>query len=412
MKEKTCYYCGTKYPYEEECCPVCGQKETVPEEIDEIPADLKPTAQPSQTEEEPVAVPRRRRKRGKNLLATLICILLALAVIACALWILNSIGILSFRPAPTDDSSLDLPVETTETSDIPQITGIKAIPDSMRFSAAGQKNRLLISFIPEEVTSGDPAVKTSFVSADPAVASVSEEGEVTAVAEGETTITAHYNDFTAECTVICMFGEITPEAPEVTDAQSESEANKPEEEKPAEEKPEETKPDEAPSDVSLSKTDFTLFSAGEKAKISVQNAPSGAVIVWSSKNDSIAAVSEGVVTAVAPGNTTITATVGGKTLSCIVRCRFEAGTQPIVTQTADGTALSHEDVTLRRSDETFKIRLLNGETAVSGVAWSSTNSAVCTVDADGTVHAVGAGTAKIIASYNGSSYSCIVRCGF
>lgn len=403
MEEKTCYYCGTRYPKDKECCPLCGQKETIAEEIDEIPADFKPTVQSSLPEEETYSVPRRRRKKRKNLFATLLCVILALSVIACTLWILHTIGILSFRPAPTDDTSLNLPVETDNMPENPPITAILAEPENIHFSAAGQKKRLHISYVSEDSSAADPAVPITYLSADPAVAFVSEDGEVTAVAEGETTITAQYAQFTAECSVICDFDEIEPAAPDTTEDPSRGEADgDPSNEPPA----------ESTQEVSLSTTDFTLFSAGEKAKITVRNAPSGAETAWSSKNESIATVSGGVVTAVAPGTTTVTANVGGKTLSCIVRCRFSADSEPIVTQTSDGVSLSHEDVTLRRPDETFQIRLLSGDTGLSNVTWSTTNASVCTVDADGTVHAVGTGTAKIVAAYNGSSYSCIVRCSF
>jgi hypothetical protein len=161
----------------------------------------------------------------------------------------------------------------------------------------------------------------------------------------------------------------------------------------------------AQTPFALSKSDFTLFSAGEKAKISASGIPEGAEVVWSTNNASVATVDNGTVTAVGPGMTKITATYGGETLSCIVRCRFAEDATPVVSSTEDGVALNHEDVTMSSPDEKFRISLLSGETKLSGVSWSTSDSSVCTVDGDGTVRAVGAGTAKVSCSYNGTRYT-------
>ena len=409
MKEKTCYYCGTKYPAEEERCPLCDQKETEAEEIDEIPAELKPSAKPAQTEEEPVYRPRRRKKNG-NAFATILCIVLALAVVACALWILNSIGALSLiRETPADPSSLTLPVETEK----PSITSISATPEKMLFTAAGQKNLIQVAYLASDGSLADPLGQTAFTSENPEIATVSETGEVTAVAAGTATITVHYDTFSAVCEVTCAFDgvanvpEVTPDelaAPETDDA---AKPENDEETKPETEETAETEPA-----FELSKSDFTLFSAGEKAKITASGVPEGAEVTWNSNNASVATVENGTVTAVGPGMTKVTATYNGETLSCIVRCRFAEDSAPVVTATEDGVSLSYEDVTLSKPDETFKISLLDGETKISGVTWSTSDSSVCFVDGDGTVHAVGSGTAKVIGSYNGIKYSCIVRCRF
>ena len=415
MEQKTCYYCGTKYPKDQDRCPLCGQQETEPEEIDEIPADLKPSAQAKQPDAEQEYRPRERKKKKKgNAFATILCILLALAVVCCALWIMNSIGMISiFRAPPQDDSSLTLPVEETPAN---ALTGITVTPVKMQFTAAGQKNLLQVDYLMADGTPADPSVQATFESADPAIAVVSDRGEVTAVGNGTTTVTVLCDVYTATCEVNCDLeqgavvpGAELPEQPEET-----PEANAAEKPEEQTEKPEETaEPAEsAEAEFTLSSEDFTLFSAGEKAKITANGVPSGAEVVWSSKDASVATVEDGTVTAVGPGLTKITATCAGQTVSCIVRCRFAAGEAPVVTATADGISISHEDVTLTSPGETFKIYLLLGESGLSGVSWSTSNSSVCSVDADGTVHANGSGMAKIVGSYNGNSYSCIVRCRF
>ena len=74
--------------------------------------------------------------------------------------------------------------------------------------------------------------------------------------------------------------------------------------------------------LTLSKTDFTLKSAGASWKLTVSGGD-GDQIQFTSSDESVATVAEdGTVTAVAPGTATITAASGGLTAQCIVRCRW------------------------------------------------------------------------------------------
>ena len=68
----------------------------------------------------------------------------------------------------------------------------------------------------------------------------------------------------------------------------------------------------------LSSTDFTTHVGDPNVQLKVSGTSSA--VTWASKNTGIATVSgSGVVKAVAAGTTTITATVDGKVLECIVR---------------------------------------------------------------------------------------------
>ena len=69
----------------------------------------------------------------------------------------------------------------------------------------------------------------------------------------------------------------------------------------------------------LSRSDFTLVQ-GESWKIRVSG--NSGTPVWSISNTAVATVSgDGTVTYVGPGKTTLTCTVDGQTLTCIVRCK-------------------------------------------------------------------------------------------
>lgn len=79
------------------------------------------------------------------------------------------------------------------------------------------------------------------------------------------------------------------------------------------------------ADLSLNKTDFTLFKAGASYQLqAIQAQADGKKLVWTSNNELIATVAEdGTVTAVAPGNAVITVKAGDLTAACTVRCKFE-----------------------------------------------------------------------------------------
>ena len=74
--------------------------------------------------------------------------------------------------------------------------------------------------------------------------------------------------------------------------------------------------------ITLSRTDFTLFSAGSAYRLTVTGAEGECA--FASSDESVATVAaDGTVTAVAPGQATITVTCGEETATCIVRCRWE-----------------------------------------------------------------------------------------
>ena len=126
----------------------------------------------------------------------------------------------------------------------------------------------------------------------------------------------------------------TPDASISTPAVSTPDVSIPDASTPDASTPEETPaaPDQSEpemeeiADLSLNKTDFTLFKAGDSYQLqAIQTKANGKELVWSSNNEKIATVSEdGTVTAVAPGNAVITVNAGDLTAACTVRCKFEA----------------------------------------------------------------------------------------
>ena len=118
------------------------------------------------------------------------------------------------------------------------------------------------------------------------------------------------------------------------------------------------------------------------------------VLYWSSSNENVAKVNEGVITAVGKGTATLTAIsrAGGKTASCTITVE-------------DPNFVHINEITMKSE----KVELKTGETGWVGVAynpsnatnkvltWKSSNEKVATVK-EGTVKAVGIGTATLTAT--------------
>ena len=146
-----------------------------------------------------------------------------------------------------------------------------------------------------EIIPADAEAVLSWSSSDIEIATVDNEGLVTAVSEGEATITvSDGGDISAECTVT-----VTPAGEEPT-------------------------PDPEPvpvESVTLNETDIEL-TRGDTFTLEASVLPENADyenIEWSSSDTGIATVNQdGTVTAVAVGEATIKAEAGGKSAECHV----------------------------------------------------------------------------------------------
>ena len=147
--------------------------------------------------------------------------------------------------------------------------------------------------------------------------------------------------------------------------------------------------------IALSKTAITLKLGSGTASISPVVTPTNAAVktvTWSSSDATIATVSKsGVVSSVAVGTATITATTtdGGITATCNVTV-----IQPVTKVSLDNSKLI---VKLGGSDATLNATISPDNATLKDVKWTSSNTKVATVGADGTVHPVASGSAIITA---------------
>ncbi len=161
---------------------------------------------------------------------------------------------------------------------------------------------------------------------------------------------------------------------------------------------EEPDPDDpiAVEGITLDKTTATVEEGAEvtlTATVTPDNA-TDKTVTWSTSNEAIATVSGGVVTGVKAGEVTITAKAGDKSATCTVTVTA-AATEPEVVPVT-GVTLSQTAVTLDIDQSITLTATVAPENATNkAVTWASDKTDVATVDSNGKVTAVAAGTANI-----------------
>lgn len=238
------------------------------------------------------------------------------------------------------------------------VTGITLNPTALSIPEGGAKT------ISATVSPSDATNKLVLWSTDnSSVATVSSDGTVKAQEVGTATITAKSDDggLTATCTVT-----VKPRVPL--------------------------------TGISIDPTSLTL-TEGETGEITVTFTPANAsykTLSWTSSDPSVATVSEGTVTAIKSGKTTITVTSedGGFTAKCEVLVK--------VWQAVDitGITLSPDPLEVRLAETepaaiTAEITPANATNKT--LLWTSSDPSVATVSPDGTVTAVHIGDCKITA---------------
>ncbi len=229
----------------------------------------------------------------------------------------------------------------------------------------GDSETLLATIKPDDATDKTVTWSTS----DEAIAKVDDNGKVTAVKEGTATITAKAGEKTATCAV-----SVSKKVVEVTS-------------------------------VTLNKTELTM-TEGDSETLTATVKPDDATdktVTWTSSDASIAAVDEnGKVKAIKDGSATITAKAGEKTATCSVTV-----SKNVVAVTS--VTLSKTELILTEGDsETLAATVKPDDATDRTVTWSTSDATVATVDNNGRVTAVKAGSATITAKAGEKSATCAV----
>jgi len=293
MGLKKCPICGEKYSDTYKNCPFCEEEEA-----------LNAGGQINRRSG-------RRAARGKepNILSPILVIILLILILLLFYMffgqkLLHSIGLDGIGGTAT--SSQTSSAASSSQADGSTSAEAPVIDDHGGTSSAGQSN-VDTTNLPETLTLstqdftmkvGDAPVTLTvtggtssytWASDNESVATVDENGKVTAISAGTANVTATDGSGKGTC-IVRVKGTGTPNT------------------------------GSASGNLTLSSTDFTL-PKGDSYVLSVSGTASSSV-TWSSENSAVATVSaSGAVTGVGAGRTTIVATVNGTALKCIVRVK-------------------------------------------------------------------------------------------
>ena len=333
MSKIICDVCGTSYPETATQCPICGCVR--PGDVIAVSGDtVEPEASASGTytyvkggrfskanvkkrnqgvpapiliEQPDESVPSEPQK-GLGLVITVIALLLAIvAVVVFIALRFFDLGSASVNNPVIGTTTEDTTNGTTE-STILQVpcTEILVSKTVVEFDKAGAAMLLNVSTTPADTTD-----EIIFASADENVATVSADGKVVAVGGGQTTITISCGSAETQCRVVCNI-ENTVEETTTTATVS-------------------------PDKLKLNREDFTLNYKGETWTLYTGEIPADQ-ITWTTDDEKVATIKDGIVTAVGSGYTSVHGEYGGNKVSCIVRCSPAVGKATAASVTPETTA--------------------------------------------------------------------------
>ena len=222
----------------------------------------------------------------------------------------------------------------------------------------GETETLTVSITPSNATDK----RVFWVSSNPDVVDV-DEGIITAKEVGKATIAATVGYVTAMCSV-----EVTPSYVEVLS-------------------------------VELNQSEASLH-AGETVTLTATVNPSDATdktVTWTSSDQTIATVSNGVVTAKKVGTATITAKAGDKTATCQIT---------VVATEVTSVSLNKTSASLKAGETVTLTATVNPSDATDKtVTWSSSDQTIATVS-NGVVTAKKVGSATITAKAGSKTATC------
>ena len=354
MSKIICDICGTSYPETAKQCPVCGcvRPGDVQRVTNEINADengtsgythvkggrfsksnVKKRAKMSNAGAATKAVSAEngndqepRNSRGLVIAA----IVLLLAIIGVVVYI--AIGF--FGPIAGTGKDPDSTVATGNQAEV-SCQDITLDTDMVILSKAGDAH--LLSYKLQPANTKDTV---TFTSQNPAIATVNENGSITAVAEGVTKIVIKCGTIEKLCTVYCQFEE-DPSAPTATtetgatdssDSTDSTDSTATTTPTDSSDPTATTAPTTAttPSGsqqgtIRLNRQDITLSYKGESWVLYSGDVDKGQ-ITFASDDEKVVTFADGKVVAVGGGMTTVYASYGDQKVSCIIRCTFTEST--------------------------------------------------------------------------------------
>ncbi|MGM9548482.1 MAG: Ig domain-containing protein [Faecousia sp.] len=340
MSKVICDICGTTYQDTADCCPICGYHRDISESLSddefvmkEMPALGKGGRYSSskkkkeifdfdeqsddfpETENEPYSSEEDddegdfEQPQEHNTFVVILLTVLIVVLLAGTAFLFFRFLLPNLRPeketVPAVETEQVLQTETETTEQRIPCQSLSLPGGAAELTQPGYYFLLNVVVKPEDTT--DELV---FTSGDENVATVSADGRITAVGEGETVIYITCGEKQLTCPVTCRFEEETePPTEDSPDAQAET----------AEETTEAATLPQV--ELKLNKTDMRLM-VGYSTQLELVDCgelkPED--VEWSVEHGYIAKVENGYVTALQSGTTEVTAKYGDQEVKCIVRC--------------------------------------------------------------------------------------------
>lgn len=351
MSKIICDVCGTRYPDSSEQCPICGcvrggaanePEQTIPVEDPEVPArpvvrggrfskaNVRKRNKNQSVYEEPEVRSRAvendeeydpeeefeeeyRGKGGTVLNVLLVIVIMALLAVSAYIFLNFFMPNMKKEEAPTVPTEAyveetEAPTEAPEPTEPPTVPCEQLVLDitDVTLRQAGDMYLLNVQILPEGTTDG-----IIYISSNEEVATVNDEGRVTAVGEGSVVISILCGEQQIQCNVVCDFYTEETEAP-ATEGATEGATEA---------------PTEAPAQnlknvtLKVKSTDMTFRSGGQQATIKMSCDLKVSEVTWTSENPAVATVTaDGVITRVGAGTTTIIGQYGEQKVEITVRC--------------------------------------------------------------------------------------------
>ena len=165
--------------------------------------------------------------------------------------------------------------------------------------------------------------------------------------------------------------------------------------------------------ISLNKTKLNL-TQGQSSKLTATVKPTNATnknVIWKSSNSSVVSVdSNGNIKALKVGSATITVTTkdGGYTAEAKIEVGEAASGENVVK--VKGVTLNKTELTLTEGNKTKLTATVNpGDATNKNVTWESSNSSIVSVDSNGNIKALKAGSATITVTTKDGNYKATCR---
>ena len=435
MNKIICDICGTDYPETAAQCPICGcasagaqtsagsdasdaeekavrtrergghySKANVRKRLkaNQIPYDSVPDSdpEPEYEDEDGQDNGEIEEDHGSNRGLIIVIGILLVAIVAVAAYIAISMFGLGFdeipffdffnKPVTSQNAQLTNPTTEPTTAPAPSASGVACTELSVSdveifLKSIGSTWQLTVEPLPANTTD-----KVVFSSTDENIVTVDASGLVTAVGAGKASVIVTCGDVAVDCPVLC-----------------------------GEEGTEGSEPTQTPEDfeLTLQSKDFTLNKAGATFDL-YKGEVDPADITWTSDNEQIATIKDGIVTAVGNGRTKVHGVYGEQKVSCWVSCKLpEETTAPAAgvysiringhepyfgtPQAAEATVDIGEELNLRVVDE-------NGKRV--DAEWTASRKTIVTLEGN-TVIAENPGKVVLTAEVDGQKLTCtlIVR---